>query len=70
MHIDHHSQKSQSWTSQGGMQILPKRDLWTGSILKRSSGVGEMGEMDQKVPTSSYKINKPWGCNAQHGDHS
>ena len=34
-------------------------------------GVGEeMGEGVQKVQTSSYKINKPWGCNVQHGNYS
>ena len=29
--------------------------------------VGAMGKGNQKVQTSSYKINKSWGCNAQHG---
>ena len=33
-------------------------------------GVGELDEEGQNVPTSSYKINKSWGCNAQHGDYS
>ena len=33
-------------------------------------GVGEMGEGGQKVQTSSYKINKSWGCNVQHVDYS
>ena len=28
-----------------------------------------MGEGDQKVQTSSYKINKSWKCNVQHGDY-
>lgn len=32
--------------------------------------VAEMGEGSQKVQTSSDKINKPWGCNVQHGDYS
>ena len=31
--------------------------------------VGKMGEGGQKVQTSSYKINKSWGCNVQHGDY-
>ena len=30
----------------------------------------EMGKGGQKVQTSSCKINKPWGCNVQHGDCS
>ena len=29
-----------------------------------------MNEGDQEVRTSSYEINKSWGCNAQHGDYS
>ena len=29
-----------------------------------------MGEGGQKVQTSSYEINKFWGCNVQHGDYS
>ena len=29
-----------------------------------------MGEGGQKVNTSSYKINKSWGYNVQHGDYS
>lgn len=33
-------------------------------------GGGAMGEGSQKVPTSSYKIDKFWGCNVQHGDYS
>ena len=27
---------------------------------------GKIGEAGQKVQTSSYKMNKSWGCNAQH----
>ena len=29
-----------------------------------------MGEEGRKAQTSSYKINKSWGCNVQHGDYS
>ena len=29
-----------------------------------------MCEGIQKVETSSYKINRFWGCNVQHGDYS
>ena len=32
--------------------------------------MGEMGEGGQKVQSSSYNINKFWGCNVQHGDLS
>lgn len=31
---------------------------------------GELDEGGQKVHTSSYKMNKGWGCDAQHGDCS
>ena len=28
---------------------------------------GEVGDIDEEeVQASSYKINKPWGCNIQH----
>ena len=30
-------------------------------------GVRKMGERSQKVPTSSYQINKSWGYYVQHG---
>ena len=30
----------------------------------------EMGEGGQKLQTSSYKINKLWGCNVQHDGYS
>lgn len=29
-----------------------------------------MGEGDQEVQTSSYKLNKPWGHNVHHGEYS
>ena len=29
-------------------------------------GRSEMGEGDQEIQTSRYKINKSWGCNVQH----
>ena len=29
-----------------------------------------MSEGGQKVQTSSYKVNKYWGCNVQHADYS
>ena len=36
----------------------------------RCGGVGQMGEGNQKVQTSSYKIIKSWGCNVQHDSNS
>ena len=33
-------------------------------------GVGKIHEGGQKIQTSSYKINKPCGWNAEHGDYS
>ena len=30
--------------------------------------VSETGEGGQNVQTSSYKIDKSWGCNIQHSD--
>ena len=32
--------------------------------------MGKIGGRGQRVEASSYKINKLWGCNIQHGDHS
>ena len=32
--------------------------------------MGELGEGGQKVQTSTYKINKLWGCNVQYADYS
>lgn len=29
-----------------------------------------MGEDDEKLQTSSYKLNKSWRCNVQYGDYS
>ena len=42
-------------------------------VLAREEGcweVNEMGEGDQKVQTSRYKIKKSLGCNVQYGDYS
>lgn len=42
------------------------------SVVARGRGwwVDDMGEDNQKIQTSSCKINKSWGCNANHGDYS
>ena len=29
-----------------------------------------MGEGDQEVQISGYKVNKLWGCNIQQGEYS
>ena len=36
------------------------------SCQRWESRVGKMDEGDQKVQTSSYKINKSWVCNLEH----
>ena len=33
-------------------------------------GVREMGDVIERVQTSSYKTNKSWGCSVQRGDQS
>ena len=32
--------------------------------------LGEMGDVGQRVETSSYAMNKFWGSNVQQGDYS
>ena len=41
-----------------------------GGCQGQGVGVGEMGEGGQEIQTSSYKRNKSWGSNVQHGDCS
>ena len=38
-------------------------------VAARSWVWGVMGDGGQRIPISSYKINKFWGCNAQLGDY-
>ena len=45
-------------------------DIENKLVVARGQVVGKMGEGGQKVQTSSYKINKSWGCDVQHGDYS
>ena len=45
---------------------IQRTDCW----LLEVGVVGKMGEGSQKVQPSSYKINKSWACNVQHGDNS
>ena len=39
-------------------------DAWS-----TGSREGEMGERDQKIHISSYKMNESWGYNVQYGDY-
>ena len=42
-------------------------------MVARAGGkgwIGEIGEGDQKVQTSSYKINQSYGCNEQLREYS
>ena len=42
-------------------------------MVTRGEVEGEMsviGEVDLEVQTSSYKINKSWGCNVEHREYS
>ena len=39
-------------------------------IARGSGGSEEMDEEGQKVHTFSYKINKSWLSNVQHGDYT
>ena len=37
---------------------------------ERVCGLSPMGEGDQEVQTSAYKIGKSWGCNVHQEDRS
>ena len=39
-------------------------------VVRGLVGWGKRGDIGQMVQTSSYKINKFWGSNVQHGDCS
>lgn len=56
------------WTLQKRNQIhLETADWWLPEVGVR---VGKMSKGDQKIQTSSYKINMSWECNIYHGDYS
>ena len=38
--------------------------------LPGAYGQGKQGDVDQKVETFSYKMNKFWRTNVYHGDYS
>ena len=46
---------------------LETADWW---LTQVDVGVGKMSKGDQKIQTSSYKINMSWECNRYHGDYS
>ena len=46
---------------------MQRTDWWLPKV--GGLGVRKMGEEGQKQ-TPSYKINKSWGYNAQHGEYS
>ena len=50
-------------------EILELIEAESRMVTARSWGMGEMGDV-QRVQASSYKMNKFWGSNAQHGDYS
>ena len=54
--------ETKSWTHRYGGKIA--------GCQRWGFGGSEMGESSQTEQTSSYKINKSWGCNVQHGDYS
>ena len=47
---------------------MQRRDQWLSEA--GSQGWAKMDQGGQKVYTSSYKINKAWGCKVQHADYS
>lgn len=46
---------------------IQRTDRW---LPEEGVLVGDMGEGGQKTLTSSYTINKSWGCNVQYGNYS
>ena len=38
--------------------------------FSRSGWEGKIGEDEQRVQTSSYKMNESWGCTVQRGGSS
>ena len=45
---------------------LETADWWLPEV---GVSVGKMSKGDQKIQTSSYKINMSWECNIYHGDY-
>ena len=35
-----------------------------------AAGMGDLGERDQEVQISSYKISEIWGCEVQYREYS
>ena len=60
--MNKHIKPYQNQTSQ-----IRRTEWW---MPEQSGGerVGKIDEWVQEVHTSSYKINKAWGCSVQHDD--
>lgn len=39
-------------------------------MVIRVGGWGKWGDVGQRVPTYTYKMNMSWGYNIKHGDYS
>lgn len=50
-------------------QKLRKRDQTYG-LQRQRVGRGDIEGRWAKVQTSSFKLNKHWGCDVQHDDYS
>ena len=50
--------------------IVPESRLLVTRGWGVSSGWRKRGDFDQRVQTFSYKMNKLWKPNIQHGDYS
>ena len=58
------------WNLQKQNKTCATRKQTGGCQGEGGDGVGKMGEWSLKVQTSSYKINKSWRHNVQHGKQS
>ena len=65
--IKNKNQKQKTTKQRKPSSYIQNTDRW---LPEARWGVAEMGEGSQKVQTSSYKINKSWECNVQHGNSS
>ena len=64
-HLHVESEKQTKASSQ-----IQRTDQWLPEVGGEMSEGSEMGEANQKVQASSYKINKSWECKVQHGNYS
>ena len=59
-----------SYTSKTNRQTNSEKEIRFVVTKGMGLGEGELEEGGQKVQTSSYKINKYWGCNVQHDKYN